>query len=138
MACMRSTTKLLVAAAIVAACAAPKRDFNADQIKAIDKFEELMWVHATVADPRFKLVGKVDPNAMTDAEFAEFQDMGHRLQLTAKRIPEFTKGKSFDRFGKELGDYARELEQAAIARKGPATAKLVVDIKMTCKRLIFV
>jgi len=130
---MRTSLKILAVACVVTACAAPKRDYDAEQIRNITEFEELMWVQATVADPRFALLKKLDPNTMTKEQFAEFEDMGRRLQLTAARIPDFSKGKSFDRFAQELQGHAKDLEAAAKAGNGPATAKQAINVKTNCK-----
>jgi cytochrome c556 len=127
---LRYLAPVLCAAAL--SCHAPKRDYDAKQIAAVGNIKELMDVQATVADPRFKLARKLKGKEITDAQFAEFVDMGSRLGATSKRLEYFSKGAGFDKYAKTLGTQAAELEKAARGRNGPATTDTALAIKNTC------
>jgi len=113
-------------------CSAPKRDYDVDQIAAVKSLKELMRVQATVADPRFKLARKVQGTPLTDAQFAEFIDMGNRLQATSTRMGAFSMGPGFDTYANNLASQAAALERAARGRDGPATTATALAIKKTC------
>lgn len=113
-------------------CRAPRRDYDAARIADVKSLEELMDVQATVADPRFKLARKVHGKPLTDAQFAEFVDMGSRLQVTAKRMSAFSQGPGFDRYANDLASQAAELERAARGHDGPTTTGTALKIKKTC------
>ncbi len=115
----------------VLSCAAPSRDYTPDQIASETDFEELMYVQATVADPRFKLAKGLDAGKMSENDFEQFLDMGTRLQLTAKRIGEISK-KDFAGLDKQLGAEAAMLAKFARALDGPNALKAVRSIKKTC------
>jgi len=117
---------------LLAACAPPKRDYDAGQIAKVENLKELMDVQATVSDPRFKLAKKLDAKEMSDDDFAQFLDMGQRLQLSAKRIPDWSKGKGFDDFAKKLFSQAGSLHTYAKLRDGANTLKTALEIKKTC------
>ena len=91
-----------------------------------------MYVQATVAERRFRLARRVDPQAMTAAQFAEFEDMGRRLVVSARVLPKFSKGPAFDAYIKQLAARSRELERAAKARDGKATVDLAGQVKQVC------
>jgi len=116
-----------------AACAAPERDMAADEIAALDDFEELMWVKATVADPRFDLAEELEGATLEDDQWAEFADMGRRLQLTSAKGIEFGKGAGFDAYFEQLAEQAAALETAAADRDAQRTLSLALGIKDTCK-----
>ena len=113
-------------------CSAPKRDYDVEQIAAVKSLKELMRVQATVADPRFKLARKVQGTALTEAQFAEFVDMGSRLQATAARMGAFSMGPGFDAYTNKLASQAAALERAARGHDGPATTGTALAIKKTC------
>jgi cytochrome c556 len=118
--------------ALVGACSPPQRDYEEEQILQVKDLEELMYVQATVADRRFRLARRVDPQAMTQAQFAEFEDMGHRLGVTARVLPKFSKGPGFDAYVEQLAARSRELERAAKARDGKAVVDLAGQVKQVC------
>ena len=103
---MRTATLCLL---FVVACSAPQRDYDADKIAAVKDLDELMHVQATVADPRFKMAKKLSGKELSGNDFEAFIDMGRRLQLTAKRLPEFSRGEEWNGFAKQLGDQAIEI-----------------------------
>lgn len=123
----------LAALLIGAACAAPTRDFDAEQIRAVVDFEELMYVNATVADPRFKLAAELEGSVPTDAQWEEFADMAKRLQATSRQGLTFGKGDGFDAYFEQLIGQAEELGRAVEAREAEKTFDLAFDIKSTCR-----
>lgn len=115
------------------ACRAPKRDYDVAQIAQVTSMKELMRVQRTVADPRFKLAAKMRGKPLGDAEFAEFLDMGTRLEATAKRLASFSEGRpGFDKYAADLGKQAADLGRAARAKNGPDTTSAALAMKKTC------
>jgi len=114
---------------VLAACV-PKKDLPPDQITKLTKLDDVMDVQATIADPQFKKAGQ---GSYSDAEFAAFADMGARLQTTALKAKEFTKGAGFDELANQLASQARSLADAAAAKDAGAAAKALTDMKATCK-----
>ena len=121
-----------VLVALLGACSPPERDYDEKRILEVDDLEELMYVQATVADRRFRLARRVDPEAMTPGQFGEFVDMGRRLGASAKVLPKFSKEPEFDAYASQLGERAGELERAAKARDGKATVELAGQIRQVC------
>ncbi|MHC4134261.1 MAG: cytochrome c [Planctomycetota bacterium] len=121
-----------VLVALLGACSPPERDYDEEQIRAVKDLEELMYVQATVADRRFRLARRVDPQAMTPAQFAEFEDMGRRLRASTRVLPKFSKGPGFDAYVEQLATRSGELERAAKARDGKATVDLAGQVKQVC------
>lgn len=121
-----------VLTALLAACSPPERDYEEERILQVKDLEELMYVQATVADRRFRLARRVDPQKMTAAQFAEFEDMGRRLHASAQVLPKFSKGPGFDAYTKQLDARSRELERAAKARDGKAVVDLAGQVKQVC------
>jgi len=122
---------LLVLIVSILACSAPKRGYSVDQIAAVEDLEELMYVQATVADPRFRLAKGLEADAVTDAQFAEFADMGKRLGATTKVLPRFSMGKGFKKYAQRMAEQSAELERLALAKDGKAAA-VALGIKKTC------
>ena len=125
---MRWTIVVLV----LAACAPPKRDFNAEQIANVQDLEELMYVQATVADPRFSLARDKTAEELTDDDYAAFLDMGTRLQLTSKRLAEWARSRGFEEYAKEQGTKAADVAALAKARDGAAVLRAVLSVRDTC------
>ena len=113
-------------------CAPPRRDYDADQIAAAKSLREVMDVQETVTKQRFKKARSLDVDTITEADFAEFLDMGLRLQHTARRLPDWTRGKEFDDYAKEL--FSRAGSLATFARIGDAknTLRTALSIRETC------
>ncbi len=101
-------------------------------IAAEDDFQELMYVQATVADPRFKLAKSLSGKEVGKADLEEFVDMGRRLQLTAKRLPEFRTGDDFKSWATKLGKQAAMLEGYARSGEGQKAVEEALAIKKTC------
>lgn len=114
------------------ACTAPTRDLNASEIEAITELEELMYVKATVADPCFKLAKGLAERAPTDAEWAAFEDMGARLQVTSRQGLRFSMGPEFDAYLGDLERLAADLEDAASRRDQLQSVGFVGAIKDVC------
>ena len=104
----------IVAVAIAFAACVPHRDLPPDQIEKLHKLSEVMDVQATISDPQFK---KIDAEAYADADWAAFADMASRLQVTSRRIHEFTKDPGFDRLFDEL--HAKAGARRAPPRRTP-------------------
>ena len=126
---MRTATLCLL---FMVACSTPHRDYNADKIAAVKDLDELMHVQRTVADPRFKMARKLSGKELSGNDFEAFIDMGRRLQLTAKRLPEFSQGDGWNGFAKQLGDQASKLEGYARSGEGTNTTQTALAIKKTC------
>ena len=128
---------------LVLSCAAPqhddkpkhdeatKYDHTPEQIAAEADFEVLMHVQETVAEPRFELAQSLDAATMSENDFEQFIDMGHRLRLTAKRIAEISK-RDFGGLDKQLTAEAAALEKFARALDAANTLKAVRSVKKTC------
>lgn len=121
---------LLILGLFVAACAPPKRNTPLAEIPTLTKLEDVMDNQATVADPLFKRVGQA---AYTDAEFAAFADAAVRLQATALKTKDFSKGPAFDALALRVADKARSLGDAAQAKDGASSSKALAEMKATCK-----
>lgn len=116
---------------LVLSCAATEYDHTPEQIAAEADFEVLMHVQETVAEPRFKLARSLDAAKMSENDFEQFIDMGHRLQLTAKRIGEISK-RDFGGLDRQLTAEAVALEKFARALDGARTLKAVRSVEKTC------
>ncbi len=129
---------LLVPALLLTfACIVPVRDYSVDEIASVGSLDELMDVQATVAEPRFDLADERSDGRLTDAEFAEFEDLAVRLAATARRIPEFATGDTADpgfvAYARTLEDQATELGTLVSARDGTQVVALALAIETTCK-----
>jgi len=121
----------LVAAFVLPSLACvPHRDLPPDQIEKLDKLDDVMDVQATVADPQFKKIGQP---AYTDEDWAAFADMSSRLQVTSKKIHQFTKGPEFDKLADDLHAKAEQLGTAASAKDAKAASDTLEGMKATCK-----
>ena len=108
----------------------PKRDLPPDQIEKLDKLDEVMDVQATVMDPQFKKIGAA---SYVDLDWAEFTDASNRLQVTSRKIHQFTKGPEFDKLADQLHTTAEQLSTAAKAKDGAAASTALSAMKATCK-----
>lgn len=118
----------LVTVAVVACV--PKRDLAPDQIEKLTKLDEVMDVQATISDPQFKKIGA---EGYSDADWAAFADMASRLQVTSRKIHQFTKGPAFDALADALHARAEALAQSVAAKDTKATSAGLAAIKATCK-----
>ncbi len=126
----------VIALTLLVACAPPKRDFDDEQIKSVADFDELMWVQATVADPRFELAEKSTRESLTKEHLEAFRDMGHRLRIAARRMPAFREelmvDDGFVRFAQQQQEKAEMLEMAAQAGDRKVVLDLALSIRTTC------
>lgn len=118
---------------LLCSCSPPERNLTVRQIRALDNFTELMWTMATVADSRFALAKELEEGQMTDAQFAEFIDMGKRLQVAAQRLADFSKGAEFDEIGSMLATNAGNIQKMAKAKNASQTIELANRILNNCK-----
>ncbi len=121
--------RFAVVAVVLSACV-PHSDLPADQIEKLGKLAEVMDVQATISDPQFK---KIDAESYADADWAAFADMASRLQVTSKKIHEFSKGPEFDKLADDLHAQAEALGKTAAAKDAKATSAGLASIKATCK-----
>jgi cytochrome c556 len=108
----------------------PHRDLPPDQIEKLDKLDDVMDVQATVADPQFKKVGQA---TYTDEDWTAFTDVASRIQVTAKKTHQFSKGPEFDKLADELHAKAEQLGAAATAKDPKAASDALATLKATCK-----
>ena len=113
----------------IAACV-PKRDLPPDQITKLTKLDEVMDVQATVADPQFKKIGEP---TYVDADWAAFTDLGSRIQVTAAKAKDFSKGPDFDKLADQLAGKAKALSAAAAAKDAGGASTALTEMKATCK-----
>ncbi len=132
---LRATLALLAFSTLVTSisCRAPHRDYDTEQINALDDLEQLMDVQATVADPRFDLADELKDRDFTAEDWAAFLDMGTRLQATAAKVASFSEGEDFDRWNTQLGNQARDLVTHIQAKAAPQTLATVHELQATCR-----
>ena len=121
---------LFAALAVLPLACVPHRDLPPDQIEKLDKLDDVMDVQATVADPQFKKIGQA---SYADEDWAAFTDVANRLQVTTKKIHQFSKGPEFDKLADELHAKAEQLGAAASAKDANAAADTLASMKATCK-----
>lgn len=121
---------LLAVSLLTSLACVPHRDLPPDQIEKLDKLDQVMDVQATVADPQFKKIGQA---SYTDEDWAAFADMSSRLQVTTKKIHQFSKGPEFDKLADELHGKAEQLGAAATAKDAKAASDTLESMKATCK-----
>ncbi len=126
----RYVIAVIAVVAVASTGCVPKRDLPPDQIEKLDKLAEVMDVQATISDPQFK---KIDAESYTDADWTAFADMASRLQVTSKKIHQFTKGPDFDKLADELHNKAEALGATAAAKDVKGTSAGLASIKATCK-----
>lgn len=122
---------VLIALACSLACACvPKRNLPLEAIPKLTKLEDVMDVQSTIADPQFKKIGAA---SYSDADYAAFADAGARLQASALKIKDFSKGPGFDALAVQLHDQAKSLADAAAAKNASAASAALAAMKATCK-----
>ncbi len=108
----------------------PHRDLPPDQIEKLDKLDQVMDVQATIADPQFAKVGQ---DTYSDSDWVAFADVAMRLQVTSKKVHQFSKGPDFDKLADELHGKAEHLGTTVAAKDVHATSDALASIKATCK-----
>jgi len=116
-------------AGAVSACA-PKLRTPIDDIPKLTSLEQVMDNQATVADPQ---MGKAGEATYSDADWTAFTEVGTRIQATAKKIKDFTKGPDFDALADRLGVSAKSLADAAAAKDTAKASAALTEMKATCK-----
>jgi hypothetical protein len=119
---------LLVPAA--AACGPPHRDVAAGDVPKLTSLSEVMDVQATIADPQMKKAGEA---TYSDADYAAFAEVSSRIQATAQKSKDFSKGPDFDKLADQLKDTASKLGAAAAAKDAKASSDALTAMKATCK-----
>jgi cytochrome c556 len=121
---------ILAIALLLAACG-PKKQTAIEDIPKMKDLGDVMGVQAKAMDPLFK---KASQTAFTDDEWAKIADAAARLSATTAKVKEsFSKGEEFVALDMQLADQARKLGDAAQSKNVADTAKLIGDIKDTCK-----
>ena len=115
---------------VVFVACVPHRDLPPDQIEKLDKLDQVMDVQATVADPQW---GKIGQATYTDEDWRGISDVASRIQVTSKKIPQFTKGPEFDKLADQLHTKAMDLEKAVAAKDAKAASDTLAAMKATCK-----
>lgn len=123
----------LALVSLLVSCSPPRRDYPSQKIAQVRDFDELMWVLATVADPRFERATSLLNQAPDSAAVAEFLDMGRRVAAAGRRLPEFSQGPGFDSFAVQLVARAVEVERQAATAPGPGLPDLVLRVKDSCR-----
>jgi hypothetical protein len=124
---MRSLRAIVLVS--VVACL-PKRDLPPAEIQKLTSLPEVMQVQATIADPQFK---KIDSAAFGNDDWIAFNDLGSRIQVTAEKARQFSKGPEFDRFAERLGQTGAELVEATQARSVPKANQALAEMRVICK-----
>jgi cytochrome c556 len=127
---MRLQALCVMFAVTLGGACAPKKNLPVSEIPKLTKLEDVMDVQATVADPLFK---KASAPSCSDADWAAFADASVRLQATAVKIKDFSKGADFDALAARLHDQAGALGSAATAKDVAGAQTALRDLKSTCK-----
>jgi cytochrome c556 len=120
---------LAVGALSLVACV-KQRNLTTEEIPKLTKLDDVMDVQSTVADPQFKKIGQA---SYSDADWAAFADTSARIQSTALKIKDFSKGAGFDALAVELNEKAKALGDAATAKDAAGASKALAEMKATCK-----
>ncbi len=126
---------------LVASCRPPFPYTPSHKIPEVRTIDQLMWIQADAADPRFDLAEDFedDPSKLGSAQYQQFIEMAKRIQATAKELPRFTKqyaqgrDADYNGFTKALSDTAAVVITAAGARDGAKTVEAVLNIRSTCR-----
>jgi Cytochrome C' len=121
--------RILISALLFIGCAA-KQSTPLEEIPKLTKLADVMDNQSTVADPLFK---KMNQTAFTDDEFKAMEDASARLQVTAPKIKDFTKGPEMTALATRLGEKAVALGTAAKAKDAAAASTALKEMKATCK-----
>lgn len=108
----------------------PHRDLPPDEINKLSRLDHVMHVQATIADPQFKKIGEA---SYTEEDWKAFADVGGRLQITAAKAKQFSKGPEFDALADQLGAKAKDLAAAAESKDARAASDALAQVKETCK-----
>ena len=120
----------LAAAALAAACGPPVMNTPVEQIPELKTLAEVMDNQATTADPQWK---KIDETNYTDEDYKAFAVVSARIQVTSKKIKDFSKGPGFDALATRLGEKAAALGTAAEKKDAAGASNALKEMKATCK-----
>ncbi len=120
----------VVLALASAGCGAPVKNTPIDDIPKLTSLSDVMDNQATVADPQMKKAGE---SSYSDADWAAFAEVSTRIQATAKKAKDFSKGPEFDGFADTLGAKAKALGDAASAKDVAKASAALGEMKATCK-----
>ena len=109
---------------------AKKQSTPLEEIPKLTKLADVMDNQSTVADPLFK---KMNQESFSDEEYQAMADAAARLQVTAPKIKDFSKGPEMDALATRLGEKAKALGDAAQAKNAAASATALKEMKATCK-----
>jgi hypothetical protein len=123
-------TIALAAVVLFAACA-PKKNTPLGDIPQLKTLEEVMDNQSTTADPEFAKIGK---DTYGDADFAAFATASSRIQATSLKIKDFANGRAeFEAIAVRLNDRAKALGTAAAAKDGASAKVALKEMKAACK-----
>ena len=109
---------------------AKKQTTPLEDIPKLTKLEDVMDNQSTVADPLFK---KMNQTSFSDDEFKAMEDAAARLQVTAPKIKDFSKGPAFNALADQLGQKAVMLATASKAKDAAGASTALKEMKATCK-----
>jgi len=128
---MRTTpVRLFAFALLFLACSPPKLSTPLADIPKLTSLEQVMDNQATIADPQWKKIGEAN---YTDADFAAFTDVAERIQVTALKTKDFSKGPEWDALAMRLNEEAKALGTASTAKDATAAGTALKEMKATCK-----
>jgi hypothetical protein len=122
--------RVWIPALMLLASCAKTMNTPVEEIPKLTKLEEVMDNQSTVADPLFK---KMDQTAFSDDEFAAMEKASARLQVTAPKIKDFTKGPEMSALADRLNEKAMALGTAAKAKDAAGASTALKEMKATCK-----
>lgn len=122
--------RILISALLLTAGCAKKQSTPLAEIPKLTKLEDVMDNQATVADPLFKIMSQA---SFADDQFKSMEDASARLQVTAPKIKDFTKGPEMTALATRLGEKAVALGIAAKAKDAAGAATALKEMKATCK-----
>lgn len=126
----RLSTLLAAATLSSIACGPPTKNTPIEDIPKLTSLADVMDNQATVADPQMKKAGQANYD---DADWAAFQNLSTRLQVTAKKAKDFSKGPGFDALADQLAAKAKDLGDAASAKDAAKASTALTEMKATCK-----
>jgi len=122
--------RILIPAVIFVLGCAKTMSTPVAEIPKLTKLADVMDNQSTVADPLFK---KMNQESFTDDEFKAMEDASARLQVTAPKIKDFTKGAEFDALATRLAEKAVALGEAAKTKNAAGSGTALKEMKATCK-----
>ncbi len=132
-----ANSRLSVAVAVLAplvalalAACTPKLSTPLADIPKLTTLDAVMDNQATIADPQFS---KIDAPSYADADYAAFNEVSERIQVTSLKTKDFSKGPAFDALALRLNERAKALGAAATAKDAKASSAALREMKATCK-----